>query len=256
MSHAVARVQPDERTLPSPTVVVFSTILLATIGAIAWTVSALTDPTALPIRRVQVEGEFVHLDPAHLQDVVAAVVDAGFFRVDVARVRERLLEEPWIRDATIRRVWPESLRVSIVEQRAVARWGERSLLNEGGELFTPAPAALPAGLVQLGGPPGAEREVLEAYRRMAARLDSVGLAIETLELSARHAWRLRLVGGTELALGRRDVEMRLERFLAAWHQGLGDVWERVGRVDLRYTNGFAVGARVVPPEPRVPGGNS
>ena len=116
MSQAVVKTPPVTQSLPSPTVVVFSLILLATIGAIAWAASELSDPTALPIRRVQIEGEFKHLDPEHLQEVVVGVVDAGFFRVDVARVRERLLDEPWIREATIRRVWPESLHVSIVEQ--------------------------------------------------------------------------------------------------------------------------------------------
>ncbi len=246
MSQAVAKTPPVTQSLPSPTVVVFSLILLATIGAIAWAASELSDPTALPIRRVQIEGEFKHLDPAHLQEVVVGVVDAGFFRVDVARVRERLLDEPWIREATIRRVWPESLHVSIVEQTPVARWGEQALLNERGDIFAPPREALPAGLVRLDGPLGAEVEVLDTYRRMRERLASVNLDIVALELSARHAWRLELAGGKEVAFGRRDVETRLERFLAAWRQGLGDVWTRVGRVDLRYTNGFAVSERAAP----------
>ncbi|MEQ8661773.1 MAG: cell division protein FtsQ/DivIB, partial [Gammaproteobacteria bacterium] len=122
--------------------------------------------------------------------------------------------------------------------------------------FTPAPATMPAGLVRLDGPPGAEHEVLAAHRRMAARLATVGLAIEALELSARHAWRLRLADGKEIALGRREADTRLERFLAAWHHGLGDVWERVGRVDLRYTNGFAVSQQATADEPRAAHENS
>ena len=246
MSQAVVKVPPAAQSLPSPTVIAFSLILLATIGVIAWAASELSDPTALPIRRVHIEGEFKHLDPEHLQEVVVGVVDAGFFRVDVARVRERLLDEPWIREATIRRVWPESLHVSIVEQTPVARWGEQALLNKQGDIFAPPREALPARMVRLDGPLGAEVEVLTAYRHMRTRLAGIGLDIVALELSARHAWRLELAGGKEIAFGRRDVETRLVRFLAAWRQGLGDVWPRIGRVDLRYTNGFAVSEQAAP----------
>jgi cell division protein FtsQ len=44
-------------------------------------------------------------------------------------------------------------------------------------------------------------------------------------------------------LGRRDVDQRLERFFAVAAPVLRDDFERIEYVDLRYTNGFAVGWR-------------
>ena len=50
-----------------------------------------------------------------------------------------------------------------------------------------------------------------------------------------------LEGGPELRLGRRDVGERLERSFAVVTPALAGELERVRYVDLRYTNGFAVG---------------
>src|SRR5690606_6333799 len=116
MSQAVLKIKPEGRGLPSPTIVAFVFLLAAAAAAAMWLVHQLADPTALPSRRVQIEGEFVHLQPQRLQAIVENAVDAGFFGVDVAMVRKRLLEEPWLRDATSRRVWPDTLRVNVIEQ--------------------------------------------------------------------------------------------------------------------------------------------
>jgi cell division protein FtsQ len=228
-------------TLP---VVLFVVMLGATIAGLVWTIEVLSDPAALPIRRVMVEGEFEHLAPEQVQAAVAAAVDAGFFGVDVARIRAALLDEPWIRDASIRRVWPDALHVTIVEQTAVARWGDYGLLNERADIFVPPPPDIPADLVRLDGPLGSELQVLERYHYIADTLATVGLAASAVTLSDREAWTVTTTGGHELLLGRRDLELRLARFLAGYARGLKVAWDRIDHVDLRYTNGFAVGERV------------
>jgi cell division protein FtsQ len=227
----------------SPTMVVFGLMLTATVAGVIWTAQVLSDPAALPIRRVMVEGEFGHLSPEHVQRAVAAAVDAGFFAVDVAEIRSLLLDEPWIRDANIRRVWPDALHVTIVEQVPVTRWGDYGLLNERADIFVPAPEDLPAGLVRLDGPIGSEAEVLKRYGYIAGQLHAIGLAPSAVTLSDRQAWTVTTTGGHELLLGRRDLEVRLARFIVGYTRGLKVAWERIDHVDLRYTNGFAVGER-------------
>lgn len=230
----------DERGLPSPTVLAFALMLAATCGGLAWLAQTMSDPSALPIRKVAVEGEFLHLNPNHLQAVVVGAVDAGFFGVDVAAIRGILLDEPWIRDATIRRVWPDTLRVRIEEQRPVARWGPNALLNEYADIFVPEPAEIPSELVRLHGPLGTEMELLERYRHLERRFAEVGLIPSRIDLSERHAWTVTTSEGREIVLGRQSFEIRLERFLVGYARGLNGLWDRIGRVDLRYTNGFAV----------------
>lgn len=248
MSQAVSRV-PVERTVPSATAVVFTAMLTATVVGLVWIAAALSDPMTLPIRKVSVEGEFTYLDPEVLKVAVVDAVDAGFFGVDVADIRRRLLDEPWIREATIRRIWPDALHVRIVEQTPAARWGEQAMLNEVGDIFAPPYQELPTDLVWLDGPLGSEIEVLRQYHYLAQELSSANLDVVAVTVSPRFAWTLQTRDGKRIVLGRKDLRLRLRRFLFGYNRRLRDSWAQIGSVDLRYPNGFAVGARAAHTNP-------
>ncbi len=198
------------------------------------------DPTTFPIRKIAVDGEFHHLTAKHVQSVVSKAVLGGFFDVDVAKVRARILDEPWVFDAAVRRVWPDTIRVSIREQAAVARWGKYALLNKFADIFVPDVSEIPSNLVLLDGPIGTESEILGRYRSMQRKLDEVGLQVDRVHLSERRAWGVDIKGGATLIIGRHAVEERLGRFSRAFERVLKSNWGRVALVDLRYTNGFAI----------------
>ena len=243
MSHAVPKTSEPMPSVMVPTMVVFVFMIVATVIGSAWIARELSDPTALPIRRVMVEGEFKHLTTEHVQHAVIDAVHAGFFGVDVADIRRLLQDEAWIREANVSRMWPDGLHVTIVEQIPVARWGDYGLLNERADVFVPSAEDLPRDLVQLNGPLGSEQEVLERFGYIRAQLADVGLKPVGLTLSDRRAWTITTEGGHEILLGRRDLEERLARFKWGYTKGLNAAWERIGHVDMRYTNGFAVGER-------------
>ncbi len=218
----------------------FSGLFVLTLGGVGWLLELFSDPATLPIRRVQVEGEFQAVQPVHLEQVIAAAVDGGFFSLDMAAIREQVISEPWISDATVRRIWPDTLRVSIVEQVAVACWNDTALLNSLGDVFTPEPSEIPHGLPALYGPQGTGPEVLRMFEELAARLASVEIGVEAVSVSPRKAWTVGISGSRKLVLGRQQVESRLQRFLMAYRSGLNDVWREVSAVDLRYPNGLSV----------------
>ncbi len=64
-------------------------------------------------------------------------VRGGFFNLDVDAVRLALLGEPWVSEVTVKRIWPDALRVIVIEQIPVVRWGDSGLLNPAGEYFAP-----------------------------------------------------------------------------------------------------------------------
>lgn len=243
MSHAVPKTSEPKQPTIAPTMLAFVVMIVATVVGIVWLARELSDPAALPIRRVMVEGEFKHLTTEHVQHAVADAVHAGFFGVDVTDIRDLLQNEAWIREANVSRMWPDGLHVTIVEQIPVARWGDYGLLNERADVFVPTTEDLPQDLVQLNGPLGSEQEVLERFGYIREQLADIGLKPVGLALSDRRAWTVTVEGGREILLGRRDLEERLARFKWGYSKGLNAAWERIGHVDMRYTNGFAVGER-------------
>lgn len=215
-------------------VVLIGVLLLAALGA-----ARLMDPQTLPIRHVRVKGDFRHLSLAGLQQRASKVVSGGFFNVNVDTIRRVLLQDPWIGEVTVKRVWPDGIDVYIREQQAVARWNDNALLNADGQVFTPDPATLPDGIPQFRGPAGTDRTMLDFYHRLRALLPD-DMRVEALTLSDRRAWQIRFAGGPRLRLGRTDIMQRLQRFAAYVPTKLHDRLDLMRSVDMRYTNGFAV----------------
>jgi cell division protein FtsQ len=193
-----------------------------------------------PVKSVRIAAEFQHVSRAELEEAMRAELGAGFFSISVERIRARLLELAWVRDASVRRVWPESLHVAVTERTPVARFGERALLESDGAMFAPEQSPVPAGLPLLHGPPGSERRLLERYRSLAAVLTPLQLSLRELAVTPRGAARAVLESGIVLALGRAPEDANLEQFARAFNAVLRPRLPEIEEVDLRYANGFAV----------------
>jgi cell division protein FtsQ len=187
------------------------------------------------------EGRFQRVTAAQLEATLAPERAAGFLSVDLENLVQRVEALDWVDDVRIQRRWPDALVVQFTEHLAAARWGESGLLNVRGELFTQhARTAFPE-LPQLSGPPGSEQRVGALYAAMRGRLIEAGLNLASLSLDERGAWRLELSGGQQIRIGHRNVGQRLERLFEVALPGLGFRFDEVAYIDLRYTNGFAVG---------------
>ena len=216
-------------------------------SALLWGGVQLRNPAVLPLEVVRIDGRFSHLERDDIVQAVSDAVRGNFFTVDVEAVRDAALQLPWVERVSVRRVWPGTLDMKVEEQQPLARWGKTSLVNRRGEVFTPPRESIPAGLPRLSGQEGSAPAVVARYREIGRRLGELGLRIERLTLDSRQAWRLWLEGGLELDLGRADLERRLNRFIRIYPRLSREAGQRMKRVDLRYTNGFAVLWEPLPP---------
>ena len=197
-----------------------------------------------PIETVAVQGRFQRVAPVDVERVVKACVHgAGLLSVDLLAVRRAIHTLPWVDAVSVQRAWPRGLTVLVIEQTAAARWGERGLLNTRGELFASDERHVPPELAQLSGPDGKEALVAQRYLAAAGRLMQAGLRLSALRLDARGAWEFDLANGVTVRLGRRQVDERFEKFMNTALKLVTQRGEEIAYVDMRYTNGFAVGWR-------------
>jgi cell division protein FtsQ len=209
-------------------------------GFLVWAGFYLLDPATLPIKQVRIEGEFRHLSTSALQDLIRPGVTGGFFNIDVSAVRDTLLTEPWVRDVSVHRVWPDRLQVFVTEQVAVARWKDTGLLNRSSRLFTPARSAIPAGLPLLDGPEGSQAMMMEKYFYLQTQLEPLGIQVAVLRLDERRAWMFETTDGLLVVIGRKDFDERIARFVELIPGNLGEKLRETEMIDMRYPNGFAV----------------
>lgn len=213
-------------------------LVLLAAGASSASLERLLDR---PVRRLVVEGTFQRVTPIQVEAALAPELAQGFLSVDLERLRARLERLEWVDTARLRREWPDTLVVRLTEHRAAARWGERGLLDVRGDLFAERPEHAFPELPKLDGPDGSEHEVASLYLALRGRLARAELAIDTLSMDQRGAWHLRLTTGQEVRFGRRDLPERVDRFFDVVEPALAERFGHVRYIDLRYTNGFAVG---------------
>lgn len=212
--------------------------LAVMVFTVAGIVTVMRSPR-FPVSAIELTHPLGKTTRHEIQAAAQARVAGNFFAVSPIEVRSGLEALPWVRRASVRRVWPDRLEVTLEEHVALARWGEQALVNTYGELFygsTDAP--LPVFLA----PSGSEQEMTKRYARFAGILAPLGERLERLVVTPRHAWELRLGSGLHVMLGRdaERAEARLARFVDAYPSTLGRGARRPGTVDLRYPNGFAL----------------
>jgi len=214
--------------------------LAVTVSVLAWVGKWVADPAVTPLRVAKIEGELRYLKRADLERAVADVSRGGFFTVDVRAVQRAAESLPWVAKASVRRTWPDSLHILVVEQTPFARWGEKGLVNPRGEVFVPGELDMSLDLPYLAGPEGSGQEVVERYRYAGRVLESLGMKVARIELSERRAWSLRTDGGVIVQLGVGDFQKRLERFVKAYPLLTKERDQKMESADMRYSNGMAV----------------
>jgi len=216
---------------------------LAALGLSAWGAAAwAVRQPAFALRQVVIDGELRRANAAHLAAVVREELRGTFFTLRLPEARDSLQRVPWVKTVALRREWPDTLRITVVEHHPLARWTEGALLDTEGEVFT---AEFAGALPQLAGPDGSASLVASRFREYGTELASRALSIAELRLSPRGGWQLRTAGSAPLTiqLGRNDPAERLSRFIAYYGRTIGALARagtRVDYVDLRYGNGFAV----------------
>ena len=219
---------------------VFFIIIFITLSV--YGMKYMLNPNTLPIKNVKVEGVFNRLSQNELKVNVINNIQGGFFNINVDKVRLALLNMPWVRNVTVKRVWPDSLKVVVNEQIPSARWGDLGLLNESGEFFSPDGKTIPNDLPLLFGPVNSEVKILNRYRAIQKKLQSLPfrLNVSSVTLNDRRAWSFGLENGVRIIIGRYSFDDRLDRFLKFVPTLFPDGINKIQSVDLRYSNGLSV----------------
>ena len=198
---------------------------------------------SLPVNRVVVTGDVQQVSRDDLMAVISASMSGGFLWLDLQTIREPLEAMPWVHRAVVRRQWPDSIEVQVVEQRPIAHWGSDAYLNHAGEVFSPGNIRPVAGLPRLSGPQGSHGELMTRYKRVQERLEPLGLKVTALTMSPRGGLTAQLEQGGELVFGCDELDEKLARLAAIYKARLASRRNELARIDLRYSQGAAVAWR-------------
>ena len=215
-------------------------ILLAILALVIYGVSLLYKQIDRPLTNVMIGGDFTFLKTAELTELVVEEIDGGFLSIDLGHLSAVLDEHPWVDEVSVRRQWPSKLKVEVIEEVPIARWGEKGFLNRLGEELLIENNSQLGALPVLRADFGSSREMMENYQLMAELLIPTGLKIAELKRDDLGVWSIDTANGVRLVIGRDKVSEKIKRFTTVWASGLNRQLKQIKTIDLRYPNGLAV----------------
>ena len=199
----------------------------------------VTDAQRFPISTVKISASYQHITRKQMEEILANYLNASFFTLPAERLQAELAAIDWTEQVNIERIWPDTLKITLVEKAPVAIWND-SLMTGDGHLFNIGKEQNMTTVPKLSGPEHQQIDVLQIYQKLSKLLSSYGLQATSLQLRENQAWELSLANGVQLRLGKQDLEQRLQRFCKAYSSLFADKPEQLSSVDLRYARGMAV----------------
>lgn len=221
----------------------FGLVVLAMLTLVWYLAQRISAAESAPVTALVIDGELPYTQKADIIAVVEKVALGNFFNVNVNEVQREVAKLPWVYSVSVRKQWPNELKIYVVDQTPIALWNGDFLINKFGNAFQASSIKLLQPLPQFFGPEGSEAVALENYNNINDLLSFSSLAIAELVLSERFSWQLTLSDGITLNLGRENRVERIQRFIDIYPQikENRDKNQEVDYIDLRYDTGLAVG---------------
>ncbi len=201
-----------------------------------------------PVRGVVVDSAAADSAAKAVRETLTMEMGRGILFADVHAVARALAGLDWVRNAEVRRLWPDQLLVRVWPRIPVARWGEHHLVAADGvvmprDSFVARSVEDHTRLPLLSGQSGDETLVMERFRLISRLLRPLGVELTALEVDASRRWQMQLDNGITVRFGAGDVGARVRRFLALYTTELHRVAANIESIDVRYADGVAVAWR-------------
>ncbi|MDT0603360.1 cell division protein FtsQ/DivIB [Thalassotalea castellviae] len=222
----------------------FFVLVIVAICSLGWFVTdKMSADESAPVTSVVISGEMVYTHKADIEQAIESINLSNFFNVDVNQVQNEVANLPWVFSVSVRKKWPNELKIYVVDQTPIAYWNGDFLINQQGVAFQADITRIQHPLPAFYGPEGTELVALDNYINLSELLNYRALGIDELVLSERFSWQLTLNDGVTLNLGREKRVQRIQRFMDVYPliKKNKKADQQVDYVDLRYDTGLAVG---------------
>ena len=191
-----------------------------------------------------------HVKPKELKKLVIMELNGTALTTDLGPIYKSVLSHPWIKEATVRRIWPNKILVNLVEHNIIGVWSDGRFVTQAGKLLQfdkrqseSINKEKNCFLLKLDGPNETVTAVLDKARMISKKAIKVGLQTTGVQLTNQYDWRVFFSNGMKMELGGENLETPLEKRLDNFFNSIAWVRKKIKKdlisVDLRYAQGFA-----------------
>ncbi|WP_341765259.1 cell division protein FtsQ/DivIB [Candidatus Providencia siddallii] len=207
----------------------------------------MKDINCLIISKLLLTGNFHYTKNDDIKKIVLSLKhQKTFMNINLNNIKDKIVLIPWIKQTTVRKEWPNKLKINIIEYVPFAKWNNQNMIDENGQIFKiPNIKTNKENYVLLYGPIGTQKNVLLKYNFLSKIFLKHNLKLKSFTISSRYAWQIVLNNNIRIELGKNNLSERLNRFFEIYPllQKIKD--KQVDYIDLRYPNGVSVGWRFI-----------
>lgn len=105
-------------------------VLLLLTFLIHSVISWMWDEDRLPLSKLVLQGDLNYVTAENVQSALSNLDHIGtFMSQDVDVIQQSVQTLPWVAQASIRKQWPDTIKVYLTEHTAEAVWNGQALLN-------------------------------------------------------------------------------------------------------------------------------
>jgi cell division protein FtsQ len=253
---------------------IMALLIISLITISAWLgIKYLFKKDNFPIKRIVMLNKLQEQDNQQLQKLISESIDGGFFSLNIENLRQKIETLAWIETVSVRKKWPHTLQLQIQEKKVAGRWiasasnrktinklieekwDKKSLISDKGIVFRATLTTVQNkkynNLEIYSSPDDLSVSSLTKCRHFAKMMSEVKLKIKRCFQDQRRSWFVELENDLKLFLGRDNnkneinnvknkISLRVATFIMAYKKILQKYEKRIDRIDMRYTNGFAI----------------
>ena len=198
-----------------------------------------------------------NVDAQEIQQAIKTTLNGTILSTDLEMMVEQILDNPWVEQVVVRRVWPDTIVLRLQERRIIALWNNEHLISELGEVtnipvsdFRKVEKKLGCYLIKIEGPKNFLSKIVARAEIANNLLTTINKKLLHLRLTEQFSWEAKTTGGMTFRFGGDDLRgpmhYRLENFTKSYsnlanklaEKGIGST--QIQYVDLRYAKGFAI----------------
>ena len=189
------------------------------------------------VKNLQISGALKNVNSQMISQKIAHLLAEDIVNLDMTQIQQTIEDMPWVRTAEVVRIYPSTIKVAIKEQIPVAIWNGKSYLNQYGEIFNAPDIEDKEMLTKLNGKNEKAKVMLKLYSSLKNSIATDML--QTIFQNENGVYRLKLNNGTEVVLGRKQLNQRINR-LTKMLDLIESHTQVITRIDLRYRKGMAI----------------
>jgi len=221
----------------------FILVFIITVVFLIYSVYKLSENQVIfPIKKITIETKIINANKSKIFNLSKNYLsNKSFFNFEIDILKEQLEKIEWIKNVNVRRVYPDEVKIYIQEYIPEAIFNNNSYLNSNGDKFfvDKIDKILPNLFAQ----DDRNYAVYGYYNLFNSNLVKNNINSKVLVVSENDIRSLKIIlsSGITIKLGSQNINEKINIFFKIYDQLNSSDLEKIGYIDMRYSNGFSIG---------------